>query len=111
MKIHELAAAAKLAAASDTLPDDFEYPEDSDEQENLTEALLQLENCWALLDALDEHFRSPRARMNKYLRREISRVTTDSCNILLQYNMAELHEEDLLSKIIESTSTSLTGEE
>lgn len=97
MKIHELAALcsqkAKVEAGEEVDP---EYPEDDnvEEEQNLTEALLQLENAWALLDALTDHFKAPRARMNKYLRREIARVATQTFSLLQQYDMAEIHGPD-----------------
>lgn len=97
MKIHELAAACKAQANAEKEGDDLEFPFDADEEEgeaNLTEALLQLEACWSLLDGLGEHFKSPRAKMNTFLRREIARVATDTANLLIQYNMTDLHEED-----------------
>lgn len=111
MKIHELAALAARNAAEPEENTDLDFPyDDSDEDDteaNLTEALIQLENCWAVLDGLVEHFNAPRARMTKYLRREVARAALDSCNILLQYNMAEIHP----TPTSLSTSTSLSGED
>jgi hypothetical protein len=98
MKIHELAAlcSQKAKAEQEGEEVDPEYPEDDnvEEEQNLTEALLQLENAWALLDALTDHFSVPKARMNKYLKREIARVATQTFSLLQQYDMAEIHGPD-----------------
>lgn len=113
MKIHELARVAKPPSAGAEAEQDDLYEEEEEEDEtqaNLTEALLQLENCWALLDALDDHFTVPKAKITKFLKREISKAANDSCNLLLQYNMAEINPATSIIDL-NTSSCNLTGEE
>lgn len=90
MKIDELDA---LCASSKIPPDcldcDEEYEEEGEESidDQLTNALIQLEAAWSLIDALGDHFKNPRNKMTNYLRREMTRVGADAANLLLEYNM------------------------
>lgn len=99
MKIEELNTLLAAKKASPKPPDDEGpeldyYPEEDDASDNLTEALLQLEECWSFLDGLCDHFKSPRALMTPFMRRELTKVTANAVALLLQYNMKELRGED-----------------
>lgn len=102
MKVDELRALC-LKQAEAPQEDDEEYPEDTgDDTDDLSEALIQLDNAWALLDGLADHFSVPRARMNKYLLREIIRVAGENLALLSQYDMEEIRTNNLIGQTVEN---------
>lgn len=87
MKIDELQRICTLKPPGATEPEE-EFEGTDEEYDQLSAILSQLENCWSLIDALSEHFKNPKAKMTAYFRRELARVSTDSANTLLEYNMS-----------------------
>ncbi len=85
MKMHELAAVCRASADE---ADDTEYVED-ERDDALTNTLGQLENCWALINALEDHFNTPKARMTAYFKRELARVGGEAAAHLIDYEILE----------------------
>lgn len=87
MKIDELDQHLAQGPLDDE-EDEDDFPELSEDESNLSETLALLEDCGALLTALNDPLMNPKGKISKYFKREIKKVGQEVTDLLTQYNIS-----------------------